>query len=71
MTMAPRGDEECARRTFSGLASLLDQLKAELEPADAAHFDQLSMGMSEDWRIAVEEGSTIVRIGRAIFSDTF
>ena len=32
---------------------------------------ELSMGMSEDWAVAIEEGATIVRIGRAIFSETF
>ena len=42
-----------------------------MDDAQAQLFSELSMGMSEDWRIAIEEGATIVRIGRAIFSDDF
>ena len=71
MTMAPQGDVEVARKTFAGLRDLRDRL-AETLPADqASDFTELSMGMSEDWREAVGEGATIVRIGRAIFSETF
>lgn len=71
MTMAPQGDAEVARETFAGLRALRDQLAAQLPPEQAACFTELSMGMSEDWREAVAEGATIVRIGRAIFSETF
>ena len=71
MTMAPQGDAEEARRTFAGLRALRDQLAATLSPEQAACFTELSMGMSEDWREAIAEGATIVRIGRAIFSDAF
>lgn len=74
MTMAPQGDLSVASECFAGLAGLKDNLR---ESAFDGHEDkldafcQLSMGMSEDWREAVQEGSTIVRIGRAIFSDDF
>ena len=71
MTMAPRADEAAVHESFAGLARLRDQLRAELPPQHADHFTELSMGMSEDWRQAVEHGATIVRIGRAIFSDAF
>lgn len=71
MTMAPQGDLEVARQTFEGLAQLEEQLRATLAPDRAETFTELSMGMSEDWREAVAAGATIVRIGRAIFSDTF
>lgn len=71
MTMAPQGDAETARRTFAGLRELRDHLAAKLPPEQAQCFTELSMGMSEDWREAVAEGATIVRIGRAIFSATF
>lgn len=74
MTMAPQGDAARARRTFADLRRLhgeLHVLLSETSPEQAAAFDQLSMGMSEDWPEAIEEGSTIVRIGRAIFSDDF
>jgi pyridoxal phosphate enzyme (YggS family) len=52
-----------ARPTFIALRDLAERLRA----ADARLGDQLSMGMSDDYSIAVEEGATIVRIGRAIF----
>ncbi|MEI3231119.1 MAG: YggS family pyridoxal phosphate-dependent enzyme [Gordonibacter pamelaeae] len=71
MTMAPQGDPAAARAVFEGLANLHAQLRAGLDPARAALFDGLSMGMSEDWREAVRAGATIVRIGRAVFDDAF
>lgn len=66
MTMAPQGSMDVARSTFAGLRELRDQLKP-----DFPELTELSMGMSEDWAVAIEEGATIVRIGRAIFSETF
>lgn len=72
MTMAPQGDKAAIERTFSGLASLKDQLQKNLsEMGLPCHLSALSMGMSEDWREAVGFGTTIVRLGRAIFSDDF
>lgn len=71
MTMAPQGSQSEARRTFEGLASLAAQIRASLPSNEAAAFTELSMGMSEDWPCAIECGATIVRIGRAIFSDSF
>ena len=71
MTMAPQGDLEIARRCFEGLAKLAEKVRASLPASSSEAFDELSMGMSEDWREAVHAGATIVRIGRAIFSDSF
>lgn len=71
MTMAPQGDPQGARVTFKGLRELCDQLRATLPEDEAAVFKELSMGMSEDWSCAIEEGSSMVRIGRAIFSGDF
>ncbi len=71
MTMAPRGDKLLAAQVFSELAQLKQRLCTQLEPQAAALFDGLSMGMSEDWREAVAAGATIVRIGRAVFSEDF
>lgn len=71
MTMAPQGDSQVARECFEGLAALKGRIKGELAPDRALSFDELSMGMSEDWREAISAGATIVRIGRAIFSDDF
>ncbi len=64
MTMAPLGDMAAARKAFAGLRELRDSLQP-----DFPQLVELSMGMTDDWPIAVEEGATIVRIGRAIFSD--
>ncbi len=71
MTMAPQGDLRAARASFEGLKSLHEQIKAALPADQAISFDQISAGMSEDWKEAVACGSTIVRIGRAIFSEEF
>lgn len=64
MTIAPRmADPEDARPVFRALRGLRDRLA----PAVAGSFDDLSMGMSHDYAVAVEEGATLVRIGTAIF----
>jgi pyridoxal phosphate enzyme (YggS family) len=54
---------EAARPTFVGLRSISERLRASHPALGPA----LSMGMTDDYPIAVEEGATIVRIGRAIF----
>jgi len=65
MTMAPMApDPECARPVFAGLRALRD----ELARAFPGHWRHLSMGMTDDFEVAIEEGATIVRIGRAIFA---
>jgi len=54
-----------ARRTFAGLRELAERCRSrwpELGP-------ELSMGMSDDFEIAIEEGATIVRVGRALFGE--
>lgn len=56
-------NEEQVRAEFRGLKALFDTLNLEYN----AGFNTLSMGMSGDYRIAMEEGSTHVRIGSAIF----
>lgn len=73
MTMAPQGDLDVARECFAGLSALLEEGRGAIasDPQAQAALDQLSMGMSEDWREAIDEGSTIVRVGRAIFSEDF
>lgn len=70
MTMAPYvADEQTIRSTFRGLRLLRDQLVADRRTADnpAATWPDLSMGMTNDFELAIEEGATIVRIGSAIF----
>lgn len=67
MGMASFTDHEPqVRAEFRHLRGIFERLRAAYFPT-APHFRHLSMGMSSDWRIAVEEGSTMVRIGSAIF----
>ena len=67
MTMAPVVEQaELARPCFAGMRALRDALRARI-PAIA--WDHLSMGMSDDFEVAVAEGATLVRIGRAIFGE--
>jgi pyridoxal phosphate enzyme (YggS family) len=58
-------NQEQVRQEFRGLKQLFDKLATILRPM--IHFQELSMGMSGDYSIAVEEGSTLVRVGSAIF----
>lgn len=64
MTIGVQGDDYQTRSAFAELRQLLNQCQYEFGLAD---FDQLSMGMSNDYAIAIEEGATMVRIGTAIF----
>ncbi|HET6497519.1 MAG TPA: YggS family pyridoxal phosphate-dependent enzyme [Coriobacteriia bacterium] len=65
MTIAPLARAEEVRWVFRGLRELRDSMSAFLP--DTIELEHLSMGMSGDYRVAVEEGATIVRIGRALF----
>jgi hypothetical protein len=66
MTIAPGyGDQALARETFRRLRVLRDDLARRGVPAE--NLRELSMGMSADYQTAVEEGSTMVRIGTALF----
>ncbi len=65
MTMGPAGAEgEEIRRYFRLTKKLFDKLDAEYGFGDSA---TLSMGMSDSYQIAIEEGSTLVRVGRRLF----
>lgn len=67
MTMAPIvADPEAARPVFRTLRELRDRLRAEYPALD---LDELSMGMTDDFEVAIEEGATLVRVGRAIFGE--
>ncbi|HWC89766.1 MAG TPA: YggS family pyridoxal phosphate-dependent enzyme [Pirellulales bacterium] len=59
------GDLDLARRDFAALRMLRDRLQTAA--GDRVRLDELSMGMSGDYELAVEEGSTLVRIGSALF----
>lgn len=62
------GNEAVVRSEFRGLAGLFDRI-SKLFFSSYGHFNELSMGMSGDYMIAIEEGSTIVRIGSLIFEN--
>ncbi|MBN1631967.1 MAG: YggS family pyridoxal phosphate-dependent enzyme [Thermoleophilia bacterium] len=67
MTMAPLVDDpEMARPCFRGLRELRDRLARTF--TGRYELTELSMGMSNDYEVAVEEGATIVRLGSALFS---
>src|SRR5438309_418965 len=65
MTMAALQEPEACRPTFRALRELRDRLRGELE---AVHpMSDLSMGMSNDFEVAIEEGATLVRLGSVLF----
>jgi PLP dependent protein len=67
MTMAAYADDpEAARPTFAKLRTLRDRLQVEW-PTVGSQLKHLSMGMSGDFEVAIEEGATIVRIGTTLF----
>jgi pyridoxal phosphate enzyme (YggS family) len=65
MTMAPLVRAEATRAVFRETADLLGRLQSM--HCDGVDLTELSMGMTNDFHVAIEEGATIVRIGRAIF----
>ncbi|MBX2998918.1 MAG: YggS family pyridoxal phosphate-dependent enzyme [Caldilineaceae bacterium] len=70
MTMAPLVDDpETVRPVFRNLRQLLEQLRSDYPPAqyEQVRWRHLSMGMTSDFEVAIEEGATLVRIGTAIF----
>lgn len=69
MGMASNTDDMAqVRREFAMLGSFFSQMKKEFF-SDKPEFCELSMGMSDDYPIAVEEGSTLVRVGSRIFGN--
>lgn len=66
MTMAPNtGEDSIIRNTFRGLRELKDELNHKIFKGTLT---ELSMGMSNDYKIALEEGATIIRIGSKLFN---
>lgn len=61
-------DQDQIRREFKSLKNIFDKL-AHLETPANVSMEELSMGMSGDYEIALEEGSTLVRVGSAIFGE--
>lgn len=65
MVIPPIGTPEQTRPHFAALRALRDRLAAQAR--DNVDLHELSMGMSSDFEVAVEEGATLVRVGTAIF----
>ena len=61
----PAPDPERSRCHFAALRTMRDRLAA----ATGLALSELSMGMTDDFEVAIEEGATIVRVGRAIFGE--
>lgn len=59
-------DESVIRAEFKSLKSLFDEIKSTYS-TEANEFNTLSMGMSADYRVAIDSGSTLVRIGSMLF----
>lgn len=68
MTMPPYSDNpETSRPYFKALRSLRDEISTAA--ISGIRMDELSMGMTDDFEVAIEEGATIIRVGRAIFGE--
>ena len=65
MTVIPKGDEESCRGYFREIKNIFDSLK--VRKFNNISMDILSMGMTNDYKIALEEGANIIRIGEGIF----
>ena len=66
MTMGVKDDAIKTREVFSKLCR---SLKLCADQLSMPEFDQLSMGMSDDYKIAIEEGSTMIRLGSSVFGE--
>jgi uncharacterized pyridoxal phosphate-containing UPF0001 family protein len=59
-------DENQVRKEFKNLKVIFDQLKSTYF-SNSSSFSEISMGMSGDYKLAIEEGSTMVRVGSSLF----
>jgi pyridoxal phosphate enzyme (YggS family) len=66
MTIGVKGDEQQTRNAFAQLRQCLESCSADFGLQD---FDQLSMGMSNDYCLAILEGATMIRVGTSIFGE--
>ena len=61
-------NKEQVRKEFQSLNNFFKEIKDKYFDEDSL-FSEISMGMSEDYTIAIEEGSTLIRIGTAVFGE--
>jgi pyridoxal phosphate enzyme (YggS family) len=66
MTIPPIADDEVTRRYFRRMRELRDDLRDRMR---LDGLTELSMGMTDDFETAIEEGATMIRVGRAIFGE--
>ena len=59
-------DKNQVRQEFQSLKNIFDKIKSEFFPA-SPNFKEISMGMSDDYKMAIELGATMVRIGSLLF----
>ncbi len=72
MAMAPyTEDQGIIRRAFADLRGIRDQIVKNFSGNEKIQMKYLSMGMSADYRIAIEEGSNMIRVGSAIFKEAY
>jgi len=72
MAMAPYTDDQgIIRQAFNDLREIRDQIVQRFSGHERITMKHLSMGMSSDYRIAIEEGSNMVRVGSAIFKEAY
>jgi pyridoxal phosphate enzyme (YggS family) len=64
MTIPPVADVDQTRRYFAAMRNLRDRIRDKMKDEN---FRELSMGMTDDFEVAIEEGATMIRVGRAIF----
>jgi PLP dependent protein len=70
MTIAPfTEDEQIIRKCFRDLKNFFDQISKKFDQSPHVKMKYLSMGMTADYRIALQEGSNMIRVGRRIFSE--
>lgn len=70
MGMASNTDNiDTVKNEFKGLKVLFEKLKAQFPNTNNLNLKEISMGMSSDYKIAIEEGSTIIRVGSSLFGD--
>ncbi|WP_055667655.1 YggS family pyridoxal phosphate-dependent enzyme [Desnuesiella massiliensis] len=65
MTIIPKGDEESSRIYFKKMKSIYEDLKTK--SYNNVKMTYLSMGMTNDYKVAIEEGANIIRVGEGIF----
>lgn len=66
MTIPPHDGPERARGYFAALRRIRDEVSQEIAPDSLR---ELSMGMTDDFDVAIEEGATMIRVGRALFGE--